>query len=108
MTQFYTAGRIGEVAGIQIKNIDLENRTLTIKETCQWDMSRKIYINLNPFPKNKEPRVVYLTDELLEIVNRRLTLRDKKSDFLFQGWCLPVVSSFRKKQRHDVFSSTCL
>lgn len=91
LTQFYCAGRIGEIAGIQIKNIDLENRTLVIKETCRWCMTNKTYIGLNPFPKNKESRVVYLSDELLQIVERRLALKHPESDFLFHVEGTPLA-----------------
>lgn len=83
MTQFYCAGRIGEIAGIQIKNIDIERRTLLIKETCSWCQSNKTFIKLNPFPKNKEPRIVYITDELLEIIEKRIKMRWPGCDFLF-------------------------
>lgn len=104
MTQFYCAGRIGEIAGIQIKNIDLERRTLTIKETCSWCMTKKTYLGLNPFPKNKEPRIVYLTDELLEIVNRRIHQRWPSCDFLFHVGGKPlnygtIQVNFRGAQR---------
>ena len=54
--QFYTAGRVGEVSGLQWKNIDLRNRRMLIKDTCIWDMSSKMFIELKPFPKNREPR----------------------------------------------------
>jgi integrase len=46
-------------------------------------MTKKTYLGLNPFPKNKEARLVYLTDELLEIIERRLVLKNTDSDFLF-------------------------
>ncbi len=83
LLQFYTASRIGEVSGIQIKNIDLDNRRLLIKETCGWCQQKKTFIRLNPFPKNKEPRECYITDEMLEILERRLKLKHSGSDFLF-------------------------
>ena len=68
LLQYFTASRIGEVAGLQWTRIDFEDRTVTIMETCQWDGSSKTYICLNPFPKNKEARTVYMTDEIFEIL----------------------------------------
>lgn len=83
LTQFYCAGRIGEIAGIQISNIDLKARRLVIRETCCWDNMSKTFVELNPFPKNKEPRIVFITDELMEIIRRRLMQRWPGSNFLF-------------------------
>jgi integrase len=83
MIQFFCAGRIGEIAGLQWSNIDLENRRMLIKHTCIWCMSKKTFIELKPFPKNREPRPVFITDEILEILKRRFTFKDPKNDFVF-------------------------
>ncbi len=83
MMQFFTAARIGEIAGMQWKNIDLINRRLIIKETCIWDSWNKVYQGLKPFPKNKEPRVCYITDEILDILKRRSPFRLANNDFVF-------------------------
>lgn len=83
MVQFYCAGRVGEIAGIQWSNIDLENRRMMIKHTCVWCMTNKTFIELKPFPKNKEPRPVYITDELLEVLERRMAFRISGNDFVF-------------------------
>lgn len=45
MTQFFCAGRIGEIAGIQIYNIDLERKTLLIKESASWCNQNKTFGN---------------------------------------------------------------
>ena len=84
LLQFYTASRIGEVSGIQVRNIDLVNRRLLIKETCGWCQTTKTFIRLNPFPKTKEVREVYITDEILNIISRRIKMKSEASDFLFQ------------------------
>lgn len=81
--QFYCAGRIGEVAGIQWSNIDMKNRRMLIKHTCIWDMSSKMFIELKSFPKNREARVVTITDEIMEILKRRLTFRIAGNDYVF-------------------------
>ena len=81
--QFFTAGRIGEVAGIQWKNVDLKNRRLLIKETCIWDMANKIFIELKPFPKNRETRAVFITDEIMEVLKHREAFKIKGNYFVF-------------------------
>ena len=83
MIQFFTASRIGEIAGLQWNRIDLDRREMTIMETCNWDMSSKMFIGLNPHPKNKEPRPVYLTDELIEILKRRKAHQRARCNFVF-------------------------
>jgi len=104
MMQFYTAGRIGEVAGLQWSNIDLENRRMLIKHTCIWDMNNKIFIELKPFPKNRETRPVYITDEIMEILKSREVFKIKGNDFVFHvegkpiNYCT-VQINYREAQR---------
>lgn len=81
--QFYTAGRIGEVSGIQWKNVDMKNRRLLIKETCVWDMTNKTFIELKQFPKNREPRAAFITDEIMEVLKRREAFRIAGNDYVF-------------------------
>lgn len=83
MLQFFTAGRIGEVAGLQWNRVDLENGMLTIMETCQWDQVNKMYVGLNPHPKNKEARPAYITKEIREILMRRLQAKKPGCNFVF-------------------------
>lgn len=102
--QFYTAGRVGEIAGLQWKNIDLYNRRMLIKETCIWDSINKMFKELKPFPKNKEPRAVYITDEIYEILKRGEVDRIEGNDFVFQiegsplNYCTIQVN-YRKGQK---------
>ncbi len=81
--QFFTAGRIGEVAGIQWTNVDLANRRMLIKETCVWDSGNKTFIELKLFPKNRETRVVFITDEIMDILKRREAFRISGNNFVF-------------------------
>lgn len=83
MLQFFTAGRVGEVAGIQWNRVDFENNQLTIMETCQWDQVNKTFVSLNPHPKNKEPRPVYMTREIREILLRRFQAKKAGCNFVF-------------------------
>lgn len=102
--QFYTASRIGEVAGLQWLRIDFENRRITVMETCRWDMTTKTFIELNETPKNKEPRPIYMTAELEEILKRQLPFKVKNSDFVFHTEGKPlnygtIQLNFREGQR---------
>jgi integrase len=104
--QFFTAGRVGEVAGIQWSNIDLKNRRLLIKETCVWDMSSKMFIELKKFPKNRETRVVFITDEIMQILERRKAFRISGNDYLFHVEGKPlnygtIQMNYREGQRRS-------
>ena len=63
--------------------IDLVNRKLMIRHSCIWDMSHKTFVELKPFPKNKEARSVYITDEIMEILKRRLQEKIRGNDYVF-------------------------
>ena len=88
--QFYTAGRIGEVSGLQWSNIDMKNRRMLIKHTCIWDMSSKMFIELKPFPKNREARAVFITDEIMEILRHREAFRIPGNQYVFHVEGLPL------------------
>lgn len=103
MTQFYCAGRISEVAGIQISNLYLDQEYILIKDAVVWCNSSKVYEYLKPFPKNKEPRRVHIHAALKEIIDRRLKLRWPGSNFLFHvegkplNYCT-IQSNYRMAQ----------
>ena len=104
MMQFYCAGRVGEVSGLQWSNIDFRNRRMIIKHTCIWDMEKKTYLELKPFPKNKEARVCYVTDEIMEILIRRKAFKMPNNNFVFHvegapiNYCTVQVN-YREAQR---------
>lgn len=81
--QYFTASRISEAAGLQWKRVDFDNRTITIMETCRWGMDSKLYEGLNEFPKNREPRTAYMTDELMSVLKRRLPFKVDDCGFVF-------------------------
>jgi integrase len=83
MMQFFTAGRISEVAGMQWSNVDLENKRLIIRETVTWDPSHKTFLELKPFPKNKEARVCYLSEEMLQILKERKAFQLPANNYVF-------------------------
>lgn len=102
--QFYTASRIGEAAGLQWTRIDMINRKIVIMETSRWDMRHKTFIELNPFPKNKQPRTVYMTNEIYEILKRREAFRIPGCNFVFHvegsplNYCT-IQLNYREGQR---------
>lgn len=102
--QFYTAGRVGEIAGLQWRNIDRYNRRMLIKHACVWDSSNKTFRELKPFPKNKETRAVYITDEIMQILQRRESDRIEDNDFVFHvdgaplNYCT-IQLNYRKGQK---------
>ena len=83
LLQFYCAGRIGEIAGLQWSTVNLEQRRMIIKHTCNWDMTSKKFLSLKNFPKNREPRPAYITREIAEILERRAAYRLPGNDFVF-------------------------
>ena len=102
--QFYTAGRIGEVSGMQWSNISLKERRMLIKHTCVWHMTNKTFLELKEFPKNREPRPVYITDEIMDILERRLAFRMPDNDYVFHVEGRPlnygtIQLNYREAQR---------
>jgi len=86
IAQFLIAGRIGETCGIQWSNIDFNNNRLIVKESVVWGQSSKgskSFLELKPFPKNKEPRPVYITDELAAVFKRRAAFKKKGCNYVF-------------------------
>ena len=53
-------------------------------------MTNKTFIELKPFPKNKEPRPCYITDEIMEILMRRKAFKHPKNDFVFHVDGTPI------------------
>ena len=104
MMQFYCAGRIGEICGIQWSNIDMKNRRMIIKHSCVFHSSNKTFLELKPFPKNKETRPVFITDEIMEILKKREAFRILGNDFVFHvegnpiNYCT-VQINYRDAQR---------
>lgn len=89
MMQFYCAARIGEIAGLQWSNIDMKNRRMLIKHTVIWD-DYKVFLELKPFPKNKEPRPIFITDEIMAILTQREAFRDLGCDYVFHVEGSPI------------------
>jgi len=103
MLQFYCAARVGEIAGLQWSNVDMKRRRMLIKHTVIWD-DHKVFLELKPFPKNKEPRPVFITDEIMEILTHREAFRRSQCDYVFHVEGNPinygtVLVNYRNAQR---------
>jgi integrase len=83
LIQYLTCSRISETAGLQLNRIEFKRSKLTIMETCRWDMSSKLFVELNQHPKNKEPRPMYITPIIKEALERRLEHREDNCNFVF-------------------------
>lgn len=102
--QYFTASRISEVAGLQWSRIDFKNRKIVVMETVHWDMKTKMFKKLNPHPKNKTPRFVYMTEDLAEILKRQFANKLEDSDFVFHASGAPlnyctIQVNYRSAQR---------
>ncbi len=98
LIQFFCASRFGEIAGIQLKNIDLVNKALLIKEVVIEDQSKK-FLELKPYPKNGHPRVVAITSKMFEAaILRRLNEAQSNCTYLFHLEGKPL--GYRKVQFH--------
>ncbi len=103
MLQFYCAGRISEIAGIQISNLYLDQEYILIKNAIIWCNTSKTFEYLKPFPKNRESRRVHIHAAIDEIVQRRLIMRKQGCDYLFHvegkplNYCT-IQSNYRMAQ----------
>lgn len=96
LIQFFCASRFGEIAGVQLKNIDLQNKSLLIKEVVVEDQ-RKKFLELKGYPKNGHPRVVAISSEIFErAILRRLEHLKAGCNYLFHIDGNPM--SYRKVQ----------
>lgn len=83
MTQFYCAGRIGEIDEIQLKNIYIDQEFILIKDSVVRSDVNKTFSYLKDFPKNRDTRRVYIHPILKEIIERRIKLMSPGCDYLF-------------------------
>ena len=103
MMQFYCAGRIGEIAGLQIKNVYFDKDYILVKDSVVWTDVNKTFSCLKPFPKNRQTRTVYIHSAISEIIERRMKLKVEGCEFLFHvegkplNYCT-IQSNYRSAQ----------
>lgn len=71
MTQFYLAGRVQEVAGLQTTSVNLDERSILIKDVVVWNRNKK-FVELKNVTKNGDIRYVYMNNILENCLLRRL------------------------------------
>ena len=79
-TQFYFSGRIQEAAGLQWDSVDFTDGIIFIDRVAVWSAVTKAFQYLKGCPKNKEDRLVPMTEKLRSILERRFKER-KSSKF---------------------------
>jgi len=97
MAQFYLAGRVQEIAGIQKDSVDLKNQTVLIKDVAIWNRGKK-FSHLKTLPKNGEVRECGLNETLNDIFERRLKELPANCNFVFNIDGKPV--GYRQVQYH--------
>ena len=104
MLQYFFAARVSEIVGLQWKKVDLQKRRVTIMETANFGGPSKKLRQLNPYPRNKKPRFIYITDEIADVLKSRKKEKLKTNDFVFNYLGAPinyctVQSNYRSAQR---------
>jgi integrase len=77
---------------------------MLIKHSSVFHPANKTFLELKPFPKNREARPVFITDEIMQILKRRLAFRIPGNDFVFHVEGAPinygtVQLNYREAQR---------
>lgn len=98
LAQFFCAGRVQEIAGLQKSSVDFKNRKLLIKDVVIWRKSDKKFDLLKPVPKNGEKRPVYINDLLFQALLRRMNNNLNKSSYVFSLDGNPL--NYRQIQHH--------
>jgi integrase len=88
-----TGLRWGELLGVQVKDIDFLRRHVTVHqtiiETAKADTGNGTPFALKPYPKDKDARVVGLSQETIDMISAHTAARGlKREDFLFS---MPVL-----------------
>ena len=74
------AARVGEIAGLQKKNVDFSNNKVTIKEVLIWIGSRP---KVKSLPKNGQSRTVVMNNCLKKILEEQIKISPSSSPFVF-------------------------
>lgn len=81
ITQFYTASRIQEMAGLQKESVNFDEEQLEIKHVVVWDRHRKVDY-LKERPKNGEIRYCNINETMKQSLLRQYNLSD--CSYVFQ------------------------
>ncbi|MEI6093577.1 MAG: tyrosine-type recombinase/integrase, partial [bacterium] len=88
ITQFYTASRIQEMAGLQKGCVDFTQEQLTIRDVVVWDRHRK-FGYLKERPKNGEVRYCSINETMKQSLLRQYN--SSKCNYVFQKNGQPLM-----------------
>jgi len=71
--------RRGEVLGLQWKNIDFENKTITVTGQLQRERKKGGVLRIVPL-KNNKPRIIYPADNVFEVLKEHRDLQNSLRD----------------------------
>jgi integrase len=86
--QFYTASRIGEIAGIKRSNVDLVNRSLRIDCVIEWAKKQPPIIKEST--KTGEVKYTYINDSMFEVLKKRINQLVSGQELIFNKNGLPL------------------
>ena len=82
LVQSRIAGRISEIAGLQFQSIDFENHTLLVKHVVVYGR-KKEFVELKANTKTGDNRSCFITNDVLDVLKRRLAVKSHLSDYVF-------------------------
>jgi integrase len=88
VVQFYTASRIGEMAGLQKESLDFAQKQLEIKHIAVWNRHKK-FDYLKDKPKNGKVRYCNINETMKESLLRQINL--SKCNYVFQKDGKPLM-----------------
>jgi len=89
ITQFYTAGRVQEIAGLQKQCVNFNKRQVEIKYVTVWN-KQKHFDYLKAMPKNDEIRYCQMSKAMYKCLLRRCGLIPRECNFVFHNNGLPL------------------
>ena len=94
------AGRVCEVAGLQVESLDFTERVVTVQHSLIWSRSAKQFDYLKDLPKNGEKRFVFMNDRLFEILRRRANI--SKNSYVFHDDFVNPLSYRKIQYRYNM------
>lgn len=96
IVQYYLGARVSEIAGLQVKNIDIANNKLVVKETVSWSKGKN-FLELRSLPKNGQIKEVDIaTSKLRDILTKYIS--QSQNGYLFHLNGNPL--KYRSIQHH--------
>ena len=97
--QLRSGNRIGETCAIDFRAIDFETGVVTISSTVLWSRKKDRPTVVSPLTKTGEPRVIYLTDQVLNALIRWRETCGRSSGLVFSYDGFQPIT-YRSVQHH--------